>query len=98
MNIPGNTFLVSGGGSGLGAACVRMLASAGANLVIADVNRETGQKLAEDIGSKARFVATDVTSEDDVQNAVNTAVATFGSLQGAVTCAGIAVAERVLGK
>jgi NAD(P)-dependent dehydrogenase (short-subunit alcohol dehydrogenase family) len=98
MNIPGKTFLVSGGGSGLGAACVRMLASAGANLVIADVNRETGQNLAEEIGSKARFVATDVTSENDVQNAVNIAVGTFGSLQGAVTCAGIAVAERVLGK
>jgi NAD(P)-dependent dehydrogenase (short-subunit alcohol dehydrogenase family) len=98
MNIPGSTFLVSGGGSGLGAACVRMLASGGANVIIADVNRETGQKLADELGSKARFVPTDVTSETDVQNAVNTAVSTFGSLHGAITCAGIAVAEKVLGK
>ena len=98
MKIPDHTFLVSGGGSGLGAACVRMLAAGGGNVVIADLNRETGEKLAAELGSKVRFVQADVTSESDVQNAVNTAVNVFGGLHGAIACAGIAVAEKVLGK
>jgi len=98
MKIPDHTFLVSGGGSGLGAACVRMLAAGGGNVVIADLNRETGEKLAAELGSKVRFVQADVTSESDVQNAVNTSVNVFGGLHGAIACAGIAVAEKVLGK
>src|SRR5207249_890995 len=96
MQISGRTFLVSGGGSGLGGACVRMLAGAGGNVIIADINRETGEKLAAESGSKTRFVQADVTSETDVQNAVNTAVSTFGGLHGAIACAGIAIAEKVL--
>jgi NAD(P)-dependent dehydrogenase (short-subunit alcohol dehydrogenase family) len=98
MKIPEHTFLVSGGGSGLGAACVRMLAAAGGNVVIGDLNRDTGEKLAVELGSKVRFVQADVTSESDVQNAVNTAVSAFGGLHGAIACAGIAVAEKVLGE
>jgi NAD(P)-dependent dehydrogenase (short-subunit alcohol dehydrogenase family) len=98
MQISGGSFLVSGGGSGLGAACVRMLASAGGNVVIADVNRQTGEKLAAELGQQARFVPGDVTVEGDVQTAVNTAVTAFGGLHGAIACAGIGLAERVLGK
>jgi NAD(P)-dependent dehydrogenase (short-subunit alcohol dehydrogenase family) len=98
MQISNRTFLVSGGGSGLGAACVRMLAAAGGNVVIADLNRGTGEKLAAELGSKVRFVQGDVTSEGDVQSAVNTAVSGFGGLQGAIACAGIGLAEKVLGK
>jgi NAD(P)-dependent dehydrogenase (short-subunit alcohol dehydrogenase family) len=98
MQISQHTFLVSGGGSGLGAACVRMLASAGANVVIADLNGETGEKLAAELGSKVVFIKSDVTSENDVQNAVHSAVSGFGGLQGAIACAGIGLAEKVLGK
>lgn len=98
MQISDNTFLVSGGSSGLGAACVRLLAEAGGNVVIADVNQEAGTKLAASLGERARFVATDVTDEASVQNAVSSATKFFGGLHGAITCAGIALAERVLGK
>jgi NAD(P)-dependent dehydrogenase (short-subunit alcohol dehydrogenase family) len=98
MNIPGHTFLVSGGGSGLGAACARMLAAAGASVVIADVNRDAGEALAAELGPAARFVATDVTDEASVSAAVGVAMQVFGALHGSVQCAGVALAEKVLGK
>jgi NAD(P)-dependent dehydrogenase (short-subunit alcohol dehydrogenase family) len=98
MQIADHTFLVSGGGSGLGAACARLLAAGGGNVVIADLNRQAGEALAAELGSRVRFAATDVTDEAAVRGAVETATHTFGALHGAVNCAGIAVAERVLGK
>jgi len=98
MQVNDSTFLISGGGSGLGAACARLFVAAGANVVIADVNSQTGEKLAGELGARARFVQTDVTSEASVQNAVDTALQAFGGLQGAVNCAGIGVAERVVGR
>jgi NAD(P)-dependent dehydrogenase (short-subunit alcohol dehydrogenase family) len=98
MQVQNHTFLVSGGSSGLGAACVRMLAKAGANVAIADLNRAGGESLAGELGARARFVEVDVTDEASVQNAINTALKAFGSLHGAVVCAGIGLAEKVLGK
>jgi NAD(P)-dependent dehydrogenase (short-subunit alcohol dehydrogenase family) len=98
MQPSGNTFLVSGGASGLGAACVRMLASAGANVFIADLNRTAGEALAAELGSRVRFAATDVTDEASVQAAVALAVQSFGALHGSIQCAGIALAEKVHGK
>jgi NAD(P)-dependent dehydrogenase (short-subunit alcohol dehydrogenase family) len=92
------TFLVTGGGSGLGAATVRELVGAGARAIIADVNEATGRALAEELGKSARFVKTDVTDEASVQAAVAEAVSAFGSLRGAVNCAGIGIAARVLGR
>lgn len=98
MQIARHSFLVSGGGSGLGAACVRMLVGAGGRVVIADVNRDAGAKLAAELGEAARFVATDVTDEASVQEAVATATRVHGALHGSIQCAGIVLAEKVLGK
>ncbi len=98
MQIQGSTFLVSGGSSGLGAACVRMLAGQGGNVVIVDINRERGEALAGELGGKSLFVATDVTSEESVRNAVRLAEEKFGNVRGSIQCAGIAIAERLLGK
>ncbi|HEX9056458.1 MAG TPA: 3-hydroxyacyl-CoA dehydrogenase [Ktedonobacterales bacterium] len=98
MQLQGNTFLITGGGSGLGAACARTFAAAGANVVILDVNPQTGESMASEIGEHARFVKTDVTDEDSVRHAIDTALATFGNLRGAINCAGIAIAERTVGK
>jgi NAD(P)-dependent dehydrogenase (short-subunit alcohol dehydrogenase family) len=98
MDMPGNTFLVSGGASGLGAACVRLFASAGARVIIADLNRDAGEQLATEIGDATRFALTDVTDETSVRQAVALAVTTFGGLHGSIQCAGIALAEKVLGK
>jgi NAD(P)-dependent dehydrogenase (short-subunit alcohol dehydrogenase family) len=98
MQIIGQTFLISGGGSGLGAACVRTLIQHGGRVVIADVNQETGKRLADELGASARFIRTDVTDEASVAAAVNAALENFGTLHGSIQCAGIAVAEKVLGK
>jgi NAD(P)-dependent dehydrogenase (short-subunit alcohol dehydrogenase family) len=98
MQLHDHTFLVSGGSSGLGGACVTMLAQAGANVVIADINRDGGEKLAAELGARVRFTVTDVTNEASVQAAIGTAQQAFGDLHGAVLCAGIGLAERILGK
>lgn len=90
MNIEGRTFLVAGGGSGLGAATARMLSEAGADVVVADLRQE-------DPVPGARFVKADVTSEDDVQTAVKEASGR-GGLHGVVNCAGIAPPEKVVGR
>ncbi len=98
MQIKGSTFLVTGGGSGLGAATVRHLAAAGANVAIADVQQEAGATLAAEIGARASFSVADVTDETQVSSAIAAARKTFGAVHGAISCAGIAPAERVLGR
>ena len=98
MEIQGCTFLVTGGGSGLGAATVRRLAHEGANVLIADVDEEAGEELAADIGDGTRFVRTDVTDETSTQGAFDVARDVFGGLHGLVNCAGIGPAEKVVGK
>lgn len=98
MQISRRTFLVTGGSSGLGAACVRRLTIRGAKVVIGDLNREAGEALAREIGSAARFVETDVTDEASVQRAVNVAADELGDFVGAVNCAGIITGTRVLGR
>jgi NAD(P)-dependent dehydrogenase (short-subunit alcohol dehydrogenase family) len=87
--IEGNTFLVAGGGSGLGAATTNMLAASGARVVVADLKGEAPES--------GRFVETDVTDENSVKAAVE-AAREVGELRGAVNCAGVASAEKVLGR
>ena len=98
MDIANKTVFISGGASGLGAACARLLVQSGAKILIADMNSETGTALASELGDAARFVQTNVTDEESVQNAVQVAVKEFGALHVDINCAGIGVAERVLGK
>ena len=98
MQIAGRTFLVTGGASGLGAATARRLAAAGGNAVIADTNAEQGRKLALELGTRAGFIQTDVTDESQVAKAIAVAREKFAALHGAISCAGIAPGERVLGK
>jgi len=98
MQIAGRTFLITGGASGLGAATARQLAAAGGNAVICDVNAGAGAKLAAELGARGLFAAADVTDEPQVAQAIAAARGKFGALHGAVNCAGIAPAERILGK
>jgi NAD(P)-dependent dehydrogenase (short-subunit alcohol dehydrogenase family) len=96
MQIKSSVFLVTGGASGLGAATARMAAEGGGKVVIADLQADAGEQLAKELGG--RFVRTDVTSEADGKAAVALAVKEFGGLQVLVNCAGIALAERTIGK
>lgn len=98
MKITGNTFLISGGGSGLGAACARLIVDQGGQAVIADINAETGAELADELGQAAAFAHTDVAEEAQVQAAVEFATSQFGSLRGAICCAGIVHGERLVGR
>lgn len=98
MDVKDSVFLVTGGGSGLGAAVARMVVAAGGRVVLADVNAEAGGALAAELGAPARFVRTDVTREDDGRAAVAAAVTGFGRVDGLVNCAGIAPGEKVLGR
>src|SRR5437764_6322828 len=101
MQLQDKGVLVTGGASGLGAACVRLLTQAGAKVVIADLNSEAGIALATEhshTGASTLFVKTNVVEEESVQAAVRTAVETFGGLHVLINCAGIGIAEKVLGK
>jgi NAD(P)-dependent dehydrogenase (short-subunit alcohol dehydrogenase family) len=98
MQIKDRVFLVTGASSGLGAATARMFVDAGAKVVLGDINAEAGAAQATALGDAARFVATDITREDDVQRLVDTATRAFGALNGVVNCAGLVIGERILGK
>ncbi|ASM76947.1 short-chain dehydrogenase [Vitreoscilla filiformis] len=97
MEIQGNVFVVTGGASGLGAATARMLVARGGKVVLADVNAQAGEALAAELGENARFVLTDVTDETSARHTFDVAQS-LGPLRGLVNCAGIAPAEKVVGK
>ena len=95
MEIQGKVFIVTGGASGLGEGTARMLAAAGGKVVIADMQAEKGQAVAQAIGGV--FVRCDVTSEADGQAVIAQATA-LGKLMGLGNCAGVAPAEKIVGK
>jgi NAD(P)-dependent dehydrogenase (short-subunit alcohol dehydrogenase family) len=98
MDITGKVALVTGGASGLGAGTAKMIVADGGHVVIADVNEAAGHALAKELGHTARFVRTDVTDAAQADAAVKTAMDAFGALHISVQCAGIADAQRVIGK
>lgn len=93
MRIENRVFLVTGGSSGLGAATAKMLVEQGGKVVLADINAEAGAAKAAELGAQARFVRADIASQ-----AVATALEAFGGLHGLANCAGVAPAEKVLGR
>ncbi|WP_220815185.1 3-hydroxyacyl-CoA dehydrogenase [Pseudomonas paralcaligenes] len=98
MRIEDRVFLVTGGGSGLGLAAARELAGQGGKVVLVDVNAEAGEVAARELGANACFVRADITREEDGHRSVEAAIEAFGGLHGLVNCAGVAPAEKVLGR
>ncbi len=98
MRIDASGAIVAGGASGLGEATVRELHARGAEIVIADLNRDRGQALAQELGDRVSFVHADVSDPDSLAGAVGAAAALPARLRIAVCCAGIGWAERVAGK
>lgn len=95
MQIQDRVFIVTGGASGLGEGTARMLAANGGKVVIADMNAERGEAVAREIGGV--YLRCDVSSEADGQAVVEKATS-LGKLAGLVNCAGIAPAEKTVGK
>jgi NAD(P)-dependent dehydrogenase (short-subunit alcohol dehydrogenase family) len=96
VDISGKTAIVTGGGSGLGAATARALAERGARVAVFDFNLEAGQALAEEIGGAAFGV--DVSDPASVETAVRATTEALGAPRILINCAGIAPAKKVLGK
>lgn len=88
--------IVTGGASGLGEATVRRIIQHGGRAAILDLSEERGQKLVEELGENTIFVKTDVTSEEEVSNAVSKAIEAFGAINTVVNCAGIGIAGKLL--
>ena len=95
MQIQDRVFIVTGGASGLGEGTARMLAANGGKVVIADMNAERGEAVAKEIGGD--YLRCDVSNEADGQAVVEKATR-LGKLVGLVNCAGIAPAEKTVGK
>ncbi|MCA9209334.1 MAG: SDR family NAD(P)-dependent oxidoreductase [Planctomycetales bacterium] len=98
MQLANATILVTGGGSGLGAGCVRHLSAAGANVMIADVNEAAAAAMVEQCGGRVAFQPTDVTNAEQVTAAIEAAEQRYGGLRGVVNCAGVLAGARVLGR
>ena len=96
MEITGICALVTGGGSGLGAATARALAARGAKVAVLDVNTEGAEAVAGEIGGLGLHC--DVSSEDSATRAIDMAEAHFGTPRVLVNCAGIGKSGRVVGK
>ena len=98
MEIQGQSALVAGGASGLGAATARALHERGASVVIGDLNADKGEALAGELGDRATFVEMNVMEPEPVQAAVDAAAQAEGGLRISVCCAGIGWAQRTSGK
>ena len=95
MDLTGSSALVTGGASGIGAAVARQLAALGVTVVVADLQAEKGEALAEEI--KGVFAQVDVTDTDQIAGAVK-AAAEIAPLRAAVNSAGIGFAARTIGR
>ena len=96
MQLNGSSAIVTGGASGLGEATARVLAAAGAHVIIADLSTEAGEQVAAETGGQ--FVKTNVTAENDVLAALAAAESSGRPLRAVVNCAGIGYAARTVNR
>src|SRR5215831_13298052 len=96
MQLKGVAALVTGGGSGLGAATARALAKSGAKVAVLDINEGNAQKIAQEIGGVA--VACDVADAKSGEAAVAKARGAHGPARVLINCAGIGIGQRIVGR
>ena len=96
MRLADKAIVVSGGASGIGAACARAFVAEGATVFIADVDAANGARVAAELGDSASFVDLDVTDEDQWERALDGVLAASGRLDGLLNAAGIAAADDSL--
>src|SRR5699024_11838178 len=87
--LDGKVAIVTGGSKGMGETHARKLAEEGAKVVIGDVDVESGERIAEEIGNSTIFVKLDVTSPDSWNEVVQKTKDTFGTIDILVNNAGI---------
>lgn len=88
--------IITGGASGLGAGTARRFVKGGARVVIVDRDEDKGSALSAELGENARFFLANVTSEDDIEQALAFTVAELGSLNALINCAGVGAAIRTI--
>jgi NAD(P)-dependent dehydrogenase (short-subunit alcohol dehydrogenase family) len=93
-DLDGKVAIVTGGARGIGRAIAERFVSEGARVVIADVDADNGEKVAGDLGEPAVFRHTDVTDRGEVQELVDSTVATFGQLDVMCNNAGVSGSLR----
>jgi NAD(P)-dependent dehydrogenase (short-subunit alcohol dehydrogenase family) len=98
MDLANAKAVVTGGASGLGFATAERVIAAGGQVVLLDVNDEQGAASVAKLGDRSMFISTDVSNEDAVKAAIQTAKEFMGGITLAVNCAGIATAGRTLGR
>jgi len=98
MKLDGAVALVTGGASGLGEATVRQIMARGGKAAIMDRPNSNGEALAKELGANAIFTPADVTSEEQVKDAIAQAAKAFGTVHIAVNCAGVGAAMKTAGK
>jgi 3-hydroxyacyl-CoA dehydrogenase / 3-hydroxy-2-methylbutyryl-CoA dehydrogenase len=98
MQIQTCRAIVTGGASGLGEATIRNIVQNGGKAVIFDQSEENGLRLQNELGEAVLFLKADVTIDEDIQEAVSKAAAFMGGVNTVVNCAGIGIAEKVLGR
>ncbi|MDY6852661.1 MAG: SDR family NAD(P)-dependent oxidoreductase, partial [Thermodesulfobacteriota bacterium] len=89
MELNGIVAVITGGVSGLGEACARILVENGGKASLLDLNQERGAALTAELGKASLFCDTDVTDEKSVQAAIDKTMDAFGAIHVAINCAGV---------
>jgi 3-hydroxyacyl-CoA dehydrogenase/3-hydroxy-2-methylbutyryl-CoA dehydrogenase len=98
VNLKDIKAVVTGGASGLGEACVRMIVAGGGKAAIFDLQQDRAEKLISELGTNVMFASTDVTNEESVQAAIAKTMAAFGGINAAINCAGVGDPAKLLSK
>ena len=98
MKVEGKVAIITGGVSGLGEACARMLVKNGGRVALLDLNEDRGNVLTSELGESAIFCKTDVTNDESVSAAIEKTIKAFSAIHIAINCAGTGAPAKVLGK